>query len=489
MNAATKKPKTTQARRLVELALDLYDVVVDQGGQAFAVPKAPPRIAVPLQGRGALTKRLTRDYFELHDQAPSATALTQATAILESQASDDERVNIHLRTARTGRGGLVIDLGDAKGRAVEIADGTWTLSAEPPDGVIFRRTVLTAAMPTPRRGGRLDRLREVINVTDEGWDLVRAWLVLAWLPHIPVPILTVTGHQGTGKSLLARTLVAIVDPSPAPLRTPPRGRDLGDWHTVVGGSRVVALDNLSTINPEFSDALCRAVTGDGDARRQLYTDADLIVQTFRRALILTSIDPGALKGDLGERLMPVELAGLDGRRRGESDLDAMLEQHRSAILGGLLDLTAQALAEPVTLPSPPRMADAANVIAAVDRVMKSRALDAYTAGQRTVVATVLESDPLAALIVGLLDSTDGAEWSGKPTRLYRALTSRAGYDTKNLPANARTMSERLKRLSPALHEAERIEVEWRKRDNERVIRLRRLPRRRRITRTAVMRRG
>ena len=139
--------------------------------------------------------------------------------------------------------------------------------------------------------------------------------------------------------------MSLVDPPSAALRSMPH--NLGEWQTTAAASRVVGLDNISRIKEEMSDAMCRATTGEGAAKRQLYTDEDLIVQSYRRALLLTSIDPGALKGDLGERLMPVELLK-PSIPRGEEELDAVLARHRPRILGALLDLVAEVLANPPT---------------------------------------------------------------------------------------------------------------------------------------------
>ena len=49
------------------------------------------------------------------------------------------------------------------------------------------------------------------------------------------------------------------------------------------------------------------MTGDGLVRRKLYTDSDLAVLAFKRCIVLTSIDHGALRGDLGDRLLLVDL--------------------------------------------------------------------------------------------------------------------------------------------------------------------------------------
>ncbi len=467
--AAAVKDKPPIARKLVDLAHRLYEIVEDQHGQVFAIPKSAPRVAVPLQGRGALSAQLTLKYYERHGSPPTPTALKGAIDVLEAQAGGCERVSIQVRCAHL-KDGLVIDLGDAAGRAVVVRDGGWTVEKSPPPGIFFRRTRMTEAMPKPKRGGRLDALRDLVNVDEAGWDLIRAWLVLAWLPHVPVPILSISGYQGTGKSVLGRALISLVDPSPSALRAGPKGRDLAEWATVAAASRVVGLDNISNINEEFSDALCRAVTGDGHAKRQLYRDEDLIVQSFRRAIVLTSIDPGALRGDLAERLMPLELGTLGRRRRGEQELNRLFEKRRPAILGGLFDLVAKVLAEPVALDRPPRMADAANVMAAVDRALGSKSLDVYNRSQATIVQTVLESDPVAAAVLALARSEPGG-WEGTPTQLYNSLTGAAAH-AANWPANAQKLSARLKRVSPGLREAHGLAVTRPDRGDHRAIRLR-----------------
>lgn len=97
-------------------------------------------------------------------------------------------------------------------------------------------------------------------------------------------MLALLGEQGTGKSSATKNLVQLVDPSPVPLRKPPRDAD--GWVTAASGSWVVGLDNLSTIPPWLSDSLCRAVTGDGDGdvRRELYSGDGLSVFSFRRVI-------------------------------------------------------------------------------------------------------------------------------------------------------------------------------------------------------------
>jgi hypothetical protein len=164
----------------------------------------------------------------------------------------------------------------------------------------------------------------------------------------------------------------LVDPSPVQVRKAPRDADA--WITAASGSWVVALDNLSDISDWLSDILCRAVTGDGDVRRQLYTDGGLAIWSFRRCPMLTGIDLGAVRGDLADRLLPFDLHVIPDRDcMQERDLWPKWERLHPQILGAVLDLVASVIRvlPSVRLESPPRMADFAYLLAAVDKVLES----------------------------------------------------------------------------------------------------------------------
>ena len=57
-------------------------------------------------------------------------------------------------------------------------------------------------------------------------------------------------------------------------------------------------DNVSEIKEWISDQLCRAVTGSGFSKRELYSDDDDIIYNFRRCIGFNGINLGATKADL-----------------------------------------------------------------------------------------------------------------------------------------------------------------------------------------------
>ena len=105
--------------------------------------------------------------------------------------------------------------------------------------------------------------------------------------------------------------------------------------------------------------------------RKLYTDGEVSVLKFKRCIVLTSIDVGALRGDLGERLLKVELERIDGSHRmSERQLKNQYQEAHPHIFARVLDALSKVLARlpEVDLPEKPRMADFAEVLAVLDSV-------------------------------------------------------------------------------------------------------------------------
>lgn len=165
---------------------------------------------------------------------------------------------------------------------------------------------------------------------------------------------------------------------------------------------------------------------------------------------LTTIDAGALRGDLGDRLLIVDLDPIpDHRRREKRELRALFEQRRPALLGAVLDLLASVLAElpQVQLASMPRMADFARVLAAMDRVLGTDALGAYLAQRGRIAGDVVASDLVAEAVVAHVRET--GEWSGTAQDLLLRITPQ-GKAPDRWPRSARALGGRLRRLAPAL---------------------------------------
>lgn len=443
------KKAPSAAAVLARIAQERYAFGVSDTGEPYALPTDPtaPRIVRMMRGgSGSLRAELAAAYLTDHGTPPPQQALVDALTALEGLALASPPKPLALRVAGTDRA-LWLDLGDDTGEVVRIAPDGWEVLAEAP--VLRRRTALTAALPRPDGSGDVSELWPLLNVAAPDRPITLAWMVCALMPDIPHPILLLRGEQGTGKSTATKRLVSVVDPSTVPLRKTPR--DLDSWTTAAVGSHVVAVDNLSTLPEWLSDALCRASTGDGDVRRRLYTDGDLHVVSFRRVVILNGIDLGAVRDDLADRLVTVDLHRIDEtQRQRDADLNKRWDEAAPKILGGLLNLTVQVLAKlpDVHLERSPRMADFARVLATVDQVMGTNGMQRFRDLAGELATDAVTSDP----VLTALAATVKAPWRGASADLLDALTESLGDSRapKGWPSGARALTSLLKRRAPSL---------------------------------------
>ena len=138
-------------------------------------------------------------------------------------------------------------------------------------------------------------------------------MVSALRVDTPCPVLHLLGEQGSGKTVLAKTLIALVDPGRAARAAAGNEERL---QNAAFGSRVYGIDNLTHIQPWLSDGLCAIVTGERERRRKLYTDATPFYLEIKSAVIITGISLSGAGPDLLERMLPIQLDKIEeGERR------------------------------------------------------------------------------------------------------------------------------------------------------------------------------
>ncbi|MFE3861000.1 hypothetical protein ACFXPT_11270 [Streptomyces goshikiensis] len=465
--AAKKEKQPPQAEVLRFLGQNRFRYL-HHNGAPYAVPYDGPAVAVPLRaaahtGTGSLRQHLTRIYVTEHDRTPSQTALADAVATLDALAMRVPETELHLRVAADPEDTAVswLDLGRPDGESVRIAPDGWTLTCPDPEtGPVWRRTKLVRPLPRPDRpaGGwreGIGELSALLPFTPETLPLAIGWLLAALRPGMPRPIAYLTGEQGTGKSTSGQMLTGIIEGARAPLRQAPENlRDLGP--TTAAGW-VLALDNLSGLPGWLSDALCRIVTGDAQVTRALYTDDDVNVLTYQRPVLLTGIDLGALRNDLAERMMPLELQPIRrDQRRTAGALWAAYEQAHPRILGALLDLAAEVWADlphaAADLTERPRLADFAELLHALDRVTGWRSLDAFNGAQDALNDAVLDGHPVAGALRDWTASPafPPGGWQGTMGELHRQLSSDGRGFADGWPKTPAVLSARIRQVAPAL---------------------------------------
>lgn len=438
---ASSGGKKSVATQLVDLALDRWRFGVSSEGEPFALPLHGAQVVRMLTGSRSIRAELGDLFQARTGKVAGQQALADAVLTLEGRARRVEPVPLALRVAGDDDG-VWLDLGALTGEAVKITGTGWQVEPEPP--ILFRRTALSGVLPQPVTGGDLAELWTLLNVAPESRPVLLAWLVAALLPEVPHPVAALVGEQGTGKSTASRMLTGLLDPSPAQLRKPPR--DVDGWTTAAAGSWVVGVDNVSAVSDWWSDSLCRAVTGDGDVRRRLYSDSDLTVFAFKRVVLLNGVDLGTVRDDLADRLLTVELHRITDRQL-DADIAHAWAQAHPRILGALLDLAVRVLRvlPGMTVADLPRMADFARVLAAVDQVLGTDGLATYRQLAADLAADAVTGDPVLAAITATLHGP----WQGTAAELLDLLGDRPEHG-KAWPRSARALTTILRRRAPSL---------------------------------------
>ncbi|MEU6160941.1 ATP-binding protein [Streptomyces sp. NPDC047130] len=396
----------------------------------------------------------------------NSTALKEALDLIEALALSEDVQDVHIRVAPGFDGATWLDLGRNDGQSVRIHPTGWDITVPDPREVCWRRTQLTGELPLPAKdtdGKGIDRLLQLCNFANAETEcLAVAWLIGCLGPSVPVPAPFLTGPQGAGKSTGGRMLVRIVEGMSGDLRRAPKDEE--NLIAAVAAGWVTALDNLSHMTPDLSDAMCCIVTGAENVKRALYTDGDVVRARYRRPMLLTGIDVGVIRPDLAERLLPLRLERPKVRRT-EAELWTEYEEALPVILGSLLDLTVKVRAAEAETPTDLRMADFAHLCAQFDAATGLGALAAYRRSLDDLNDDVIEGDLLAQTVLkhansmepGTVQQMTSTEWLSYLSRLY------SGDELRPLPrgwpTTGKVLSDRLKRLQPTLA-ARGLLIDW-----------------------------
>jgi hypothetical protein len=399
---------------------------------------------------------LIRKYYERNGKPPGSQALQDALDTLAAKALFDggECCAVHIRLAEHA-GKIYLDLGDEEWQVVEIDTDGWRVIKKSPVKFIRKRGM--QALPLPTEGGTLADLRPLVNVPDDNlWLLLLTWIVAALRPSGPYGVLILHGEAGACKSSLTRMLRRLIDPNKAALRPKPKTEH--DLVIAASNGWVCAFDNLSFIDQDMSDALCRLATGAGFATRKLYTDDEEVVFEVQRPVIINSIGETATKSDLLDRGLILQLPYVaDEERLDERELRAKFDAISGAVLGALLAALSSALKgySSVELTSKPRMADFAKwgcVAASALGWDQEKFLAAYKSNREIAQSTAREaSSGLSDLLVSLLKDKD--EWEGLASSLLGILRSRATEEqvrSKGFPKTSVALGKALTRIAPAM---------------------------------------
>ncbi|OYV27124.1 MAG: hypothetical protein B7W98_02455, partial [Parcubacteria group bacterium 20-58-5] len=400
---------------------------------------------------------VAKEFYEEHEKAPGQSALASALNIIEAEAQfKGPEIKLHSRVAQYD-GALWYDLCDKLWRAVRITPEGWSIVDNPP--IIFKRYPHQAAQVEPIAGDDAKEILRFVNITEPEHEILfLACLISFFIPGFPHPMPYVHGPQGSAKSTLSKIVRKIVDPSRIEVLSLPK--DNQELAQALSHHHLLFFDNVSYISASVADLLCRAVTGSGFSKRQLYTDDEDIIYTIQANIGINGISLASNKPDLLERSVLFELRRVEkSGRRQERELLEEFEQARPRILGAIFDVIARALAvkPTITVEQLPRMADFALwgcAIAEALEIGQKTFLAAYARNISSQSEELINDSAVATLIKRIVDDR-GGEWSSSPGFLFTAFKNQADAEkivTGRLPSSPSALMREINRLKTPFEE-------------------------------------
>lgn len=450
--------RKSQATQLIEL-VGARDVALwhSPAGDSFVTVRISEHLEHHSIGSKAFRTLLARWFWLAEGKSIGSQALQDAIGTLDGQARF-EGEEYPLASRITHHCGAVwVDLGCPAWRALRIDASGHQIVSSKDVPVKFRRTRSILPIPDPEQGGTLDELRQLFSLDDDNWMLLLGCLIGVFQADGGRAQLELVGRQGSGKSTLARMFVSLVDPSEVPVRSMPKDEEA--LLIAVQHRSVLALDNVSNMPGEMSDAVCRVSTGGGLGRRQLYSDSDEVLLKVQLPLVWTGIAPVTTnRPDLADRTLSVTLEPLDSTQyRSERSLLAEFEAMRPRLFGALCDAVSMALRnrDTVRLAELPRLADFALWVEAAAPAFEWEP-GAFTAAlglsRINANAQAIDASPIGQLVVDFTMAQTQA-WESSATDLLTVLRDRADDETRRargFPRQANHLSNALRRLQPAL---------------------------------------
>lgn len=420
---------------------------------------------------------------------PSGDSITNALNVLRSEAvfGHNKKV-LFLRVGNNiDNSKWFYDLSNGNWECVEISPSGWNIVK---DKVLFKRYSNQETQVYPERDYEenvFEKFIDLLNIKDSQIRLLlKCYIVCLFIPNIPKPVLILHGEQGSAKTTFQELIKMLVDPSK--IKTLIFPREIKELVQKLDHNYVSYFDNVSALSTWISDELCRAVTGGGFSKRQLYTDDDDIIYNFKRCIGLNGINIAATRPDLLDRSIIVQLERIPKEKRSKNEeIWNEFERLKPRVLGYILDIIVKVLqlknnGIKVELNGLPRLADFAEYAELISRCMgnpDNAFLTAYYNNINLQTEQVLESSPIATALVHLM-GTQG-EWNGSASDLLSELEKIAVSlkidirNGKSWPKQPNYLSRRLAEIRSNLREIGII-VDWDRdpKKNTRIIKIRNL---------------
>ncbi len=427
----------SSASKAIELIESRGIFFTDQCGDGFVIIGLGDHDEVMALHSKKFKSFITGEFWDYYGMALSPTVLGSVILTLDAKAHFGSSYYPLENRVREYKDAIYYDLVNSKWDVAMIDSNGWEITKPPRP--LFRRYSHQKPQAIPAKSGfTLDDFLEMFHVKSEEDKLIlKVWIIACFVPNIPHAVLVLYGQQGSTKSMFFKLVREIVDPSILPVLS--FTSDKQELVQKLAHNYFSCFDNVSYISREQSDALCRASTGEGFSKRQLYTDEEDIIFTYKRCIGLNGINIAPQNSDLLDRSILIGFNRLTKKqRKKEKEVWAKFNEIKQGLLAYIFDTLSKAMQikQGLDLKELPRMADFAEWGEAISQAMGNAPnafLNAYYNNIGLQHSEAVEASLIGQALLAFIDElwpkkdnlTDceerKQEWKGTPSKLLEEL--------------------------------------------------------------------
>ncbi len=384
----------------------------------------------------------------------------RAKALMKEKIESEE---IHLRIAYVNNE-IYYDLGRSDWKLVKISSYEITLVDYSETTPMFIRTSKIAQQVEPNftpKGNPLYEFAKFYNIPNP--ELFIVHLVEEFLAGIPIPIMAIHGHAGAAKSTVSSMIKRIVDPSGEHnednLKSFPKGED--NFVVSLASSYFSVFENISFIDDEISNILCRAVTGGTFEKRAQYTNDEVFTVTVKRKFSINGIDFAVTQADLADRTIMYEFERIpENARKTDKFIEEKFRDMLPDLLGQIFLILQKVLSTvhevEKQIKNVPRMASFVIYGEAIYQALGHELgvfQEIYNNSIKKNLEELYENNPVIPCLENILD--DKNEVQIQANELYKKIKSFVecnGFNSKRIPQGSNGLSNWFTRSKTLLDE-------------------------------------
>ncbi len=386
--------------------------------------------------------------------------------IAQAQINNTPRESIYKRIAMKN-GELFYDLATPDWKAIKITkERIETISLNDTTPFFYRtQSSYQQVFPSFNDEKALNKVAKSLRIVNDEEQLFEVHLTSLFLESYSIPAMVFDGEAGSLKTTATTSVKRIIDPDGIKpednCTSMPSNHD--DLLIQLYNRYTSSFDNVTKISPEISDILCRAITGSSNSKRELYTNANETIFSFRRKIVLNGIVPTLDYPDLQERIIAYRRYSLDDTERlTEQEYQQQFDVLLPNVLGKIfqtiqkaMDLYEQVKKE---VKSKSRLADFEIWGEAISRALgyePNSFLVKYHEKLSRSSVTAGESHPIVTTIVNLMENK--SKYEDTASKCFTTLIEIAknlGIDYNNhyvrFPKASNQLKKELTTISPVL---------------------------------------